>query len=138
MFRRSVCLAATTTVLHAVFCSIYLPHTYPELPQPLFTSEQALGAHPIDSIKTKHDVKGKGCSNIGASVAAKKGAELERLKGVELISSYAALKLMGNNELSEQLKVYKLVKKQAHLYAVWYLLYPLPGILAYCCLLSTD
>ena len=59
MFRRSVYLAATTTVLHAVFCSIYLPHTYPELPQPLFTSEQALGAHPIDSIKTKHNVKGK-------------------------------------------------------------------------------
>ena len=64
MFRRSVCLAATTTVLHAVFSSIYLPHTYPELPQPLFTSEQALGAHPIDSVKTKHIVKGRGLTNL--------------------------------------------------------------------------
>ena len=66
---------------------------------------------------------------------AKKGAELERLKGVELISSYSALKQVGNDELSEQLKVYKLVKKQVHMYAVWYLLCLLPSILTYVCLL---
>jgi len=66
---------------------------------------------------------------------AKKGAELERLKGVELISSYSALKQVGNDELSEQLKVYKLVKKQVHMYAVWYLLCLLPSILTYLCLL---
>ena len=36
---------------------------------------------------------------------AKKAGELERLKGVELISSYSALKQVGNDELSEQLKV---------------------------------
>ena len=42
---------------------------------------------------------------------AKKAGELERLKGVELISSYAALKGMGNDALSDQLKVYKLIHK---------------------------
>ena len=66
---------------------------------------------------------------------AKKAGELERLKGVELISSYSALKQVGNDELSEQLKVYKLVKKQVHVYAVWYLVCLLPSILTYLCLL---
>ena len=42
---------------------------------------------------------------------AKKAGELERLKGVELVSSYAALKGMGNDALSDQLKIYKLIHK---------------------------
>jgi hypothetical protein len=42
---------------------------------------------------------------------AKKAGELERLKGVELIPSCAALKGMGNDALSDQLKIYKLVHK---------------------------
>ena len=42
---------------------------------------------------------------------AKKAGELERLKGVELIPSYAALKGMGNDALSDQLKIYKLIHK---------------------------
>lgn len=38
---------------------------------------------------------------------AKKAAEVERLKGVELASRYSMLKGMRNDELSDQLKIYK-------------------------------
>ena len=46
-------------------------------------------------------------------MGAKKAAELERLQSVELVSSYSALKGLLNNELSEQLKVWKLVEKKS-------------------------
>ncbi|KAL1508118.1 hypothetical protein AB1Y20_007710 [Prymnesium parvum] len=43
---------------------------------------------------------------------AKKAAELERLRSVELACTYSALKGLMNDELSEQLKVWKLVQKK--------------------------
>lgn len=42
----------------------------------------------------------------------KKAQELERLRNVELAPTYSALKAMMNDELTEQLKVWKLVKKK--------------------------
>jgi hypothetical protein len=41
---------------------------------------------------------------------AKKANELERIRGVELVASYKALKGLGNDALSDQLKIYKLVQ----------------------------
>ena len=41
-----------------------------------------------------------------------RAAELERLKGVALVESYSALTKMGNAELAEQLKIYKLLEKK--------------------------
>ena len=43
---------------------------------------------------------------------SKKAAELERLKGVALVESFKALKTKGNDELADQLKVYKLILKK--------------------------
>ncbi|KAL1502948.1 hypothetical protein AB1Y20_011019 [Prymnesium parvum] len=42
---------------------------------------------------------------------AAKAAELERVKGVALAEKYSALKKMRNDELSDQLKIWKLVQK---------------------------
>jgi hypothetical protein len=42
----------------------------------------------------------------------KKVEELERLKGVQLVATYSALKDMGNERLADQLKIYKLLEKQ--------------------------
>ena len=39
-------------------------------------------------------------------------ADIERLKGVALVKSYSALTKMGNAELAEQLKMYKLLEKR--------------------------
>ena len=39
-------------------------------------------------------------------------ADIERLKGVALVKSYSALTKMGNAELAEQLKIYKLLEKR--------------------------
>ena len=44
---------------------------------------------------------------------AKKASELERLKGLDVVSSYKALKKMGNDALADQLKYWKLVEKQS-------------------------
>ena len=44
---------------------------------------------------------------------AAKAAELERVKGVGLAQAYSALKKMRNDELSDQLKIWKLVEKEA-------------------------
>ena len=44
---------------------------------------------------------------------AAKAAELERVKGVALAQSYSALKTKRNDELSDQLKIWKLVEKEA-------------------------
>ena len=41
-----------------------------------------------------------------------RAAELERLKGVALVESYSALTKMGDSELAEQLKIYKLLEKK--------------------------
>jgi len=41
-----------------------------------------------------------------------KAAALERLKAVELVTKYSALTTMGNEQLSEQLKVYKKLEKK--------------------------
>ena len=46
---------------------------------------------------------------------AAKAAELERIKGVELAKTFTALKKMRNDELSDQLKIWKLVEKQTGL-----------------------
>lgn len=43
---------------------------------------------------------------------AKKASELERLKTIELASKYSELKAMRNDEISDQLKVYKLIHKK--------------------------
>ena len=43
---------------------------------------------------------------------AKKAAELERLKSVALADKYSELKEMRNDQLSDQLKVYKLLEKR--------------------------
>ena len=43
---------------------------------------------------------------------AAKAAELERVRGVELARTFSALKKMRNDELSDQLKVWKLVEKK--------------------------
>ena len=43
---------------------------------------------------------------------AKKAGELERLKAVALADKYSALKDMRNDQLSDQLKVYKLLEKR--------------------------
>jgi hypothetical protein len=43
---------------------------------------------------------------------AAKAAALERLKLVESVSTYSALTKMGNDELSDQLKVFKLIEKK--------------------------
>jgi hypothetical protein len=43
---------------------------------------------------------------------AKKASQLERLKAVESISKYSALTKMGNDELSDQLKIFKLLEKK--------------------------
>lgn len=43
---------------------------------------------------------------------AKKAAELERIKAVEVASKYSELKAMGNDELSDQLKYFKLVERK--------------------------
>ena len=42
---------------------------------------------------------------------AAKAAELERVKGVTLAQTFSALKKMRNDELSDQLKIWKLVEK---------------------------
>eukprot|EP00966_Prymnesium_polylepis_P073617 1708929-Prymnesium_polylepis.1 len=39
---------------------------------------------------------------------AAKAAELERVKGVTIAQAYSALKKMRNDELSDQLKIWKL------------------------------
>ena len=44
---------------------------------------------------------------------AAKAAELERIKGVRLLQSYSGLKKLRNDELSDQLKIWKLVEKVA-------------------------
>eukprot|EP00966_Prymnesium_polylepis_P021670 498031-Prymnesium_polylepis.1 len=44
---------------------------------------------------------------------AAKAAELERLKGVALAQTYSALKSKRNDELADQLKIWKLVEKEA-------------------------
>ena len=44
---------------------------------------------------------------------AAKAAELERVKGVTLAQVFSALKKMRNDELSDQLKIWKLVEKDA-------------------------
>ena len=38
---------------------------------------------------------------------AKRAAELERIKGLELANKYSALKVMGNDTLKDQLKIFK-------------------------------
>jgi len=43
---------------------------------------------------------------------AKKAAEHERIKAITVASKYSELKAMGNAELSDQLKFFKLVEKQ--------------------------
>ena len=43
---------------------------------------------------------------------AAKAAEVERLKEVQLVSTYSALKVMGNDSLSDQLKIYKKLEKK--------------------------
>ena len=43
---------------------------------------------------------------------AKKASELERLKLVPLATTYSALKTMRNDEISDQLKIYKLIEKK--------------------------
>ena len=47
---------------------------------------------------------------------AKKAAEVERLKTVELASNYSMLKGMRNDELSDQLKIYKARPSCPHLH----------------------
>ena len=42
---------------------------------------------------------------------AAKAAELERVKAVELAATFTALKGMRNDELSDQLKIWKLVRR---------------------------
>ena len=44
---------------------------------------------------------------------AAKAAEVERLKDVEIVSTYSALKKMGNESLSDQLKIYKKLEKKS-------------------------
>ena len=41
---------------------------------------------------------------------AKKAAEAERVKGVQVLDKYSALKGLHNDELSDQLKYYKIVE----------------------------
>jgi hypothetical protein len=43
---------------------------------------------------------------------AKKAAEHERIKAITVASKYSELKAMGNDELSDQLKYYKLVERK--------------------------
>ena len=43
---------------------------------------------------------------------AKKASDLERLRSIDIVSSYKALKMLGNDALSDQLKIYKLVQKR--------------------------
>lgn len=42
---------------------------------------------------------------------AKKAAEIERVRAIELATKYSSLKVMHNDELCDQLKYYKLVEK---------------------------
>ena len=44
---------------------------------------------------------------------AAKAAELERVKGVEFARTLTAFKQMRNDELSDQLKIWKLIEKNA-------------------------
>jgi hypothetical protein len=43
---------------------------------------------------------------------AKKAAELERIQAIAVASKYSELKAMGNDELSDQLKYFKLVERR--------------------------
>ena len=44
---------------------------------------------------------------------AAKATELERVKGIALVETFSALKTLRNDQLSDQLKIWKLVEKNA-------------------------